>query len=208
MFKEYGIRLNFVPTLTPRGTIRLQVAPEVSALDFTNSVEVAGFEVPAITSRKMRTEVELGDGQSFLIAGLLDNEETESYQKVPFLGDIPILGKFFQSMSKKKTNTELIVICTAELVSPIPAGQPVPELKFPEKFLPTNSGIPMNTPDGKTADNTLPPAPPSIPIEKLMDSMKPETPLVIEGSGGGFGAGSSAQTTGSSAPSPPAAPTP
>jgi pilus assembly protein CpaC len=213
MFKEYGIRLNFVPTLTPRGTIRLQVAPEVSALDFTNSVEVAGFEVPAITSRKMRTEVELADGQSFLIAGLLDNEETESYQKVPFLGDIPILGKFFQSMSKKKTNTELIVICTAELVSPIPAGQPLPELKFPEKFLPTNSGIPMNTPDGKTADNTLPPAPASIPIEKLMDSMKPETPLIIEGSGGGFGAaGSTSQSTSSStttsAPSAPSPPSP
>ena len=213
MFKEYGIRLNFVPTITPRGTIRLQVAPEVSALDFTNSVEVAGFEVPAITSRKMKTEVELADGQSFLIAGLLDNEETESYQKVPFLGDIPILGKFFQSMSKKKTNTELIVICTAELVSPIPAGQPLPELKYPEKFLPSNSGIPMSTPDGKTADNTLPPAPASIPIEKLMDSMKPETPLVIEGSGGGFGAGSSSQSTSSSsttssAPSAPSPPSP
>ena len=117
MFKEYGIRLNFVPTVTPRGTIRLQVAPEVSQLDFSNAVQVSGFDVPAITSRKMRTEVELGDGQSFIIGGLLDNEENESFQKIPFLGDIPILGKFFQSMTKTKTNTELIVICTAELVA-------------------------------------------------------------------------------------------
>ncbi|MGD0903326.1 MAG: BON domain-containing protein, partial [Terracidiphilus sp.] len=75
MFKEYGIRLDFIPTLTPRGTIRLQVAPEVSALDFTNAVEISGFEIPAITSRKMKTEVELGDGQSFVLAGLLDNED-------------------------------------------------------------------------------------------------------------------------------------
>jgi pilus assembly protein CpaC len=209
MFKEYGIRLNFVPTVTPRGTIRLQVAPEVSSLDTTNSVQVSGFDVPAITSRKMRTEVELGDGQSFVIAGLLDNEETDSYQKIPFLGDIPILGKFFQSMSKKKTNTELIVICTAELVAPIPAGEPLPQLKFPEKFLPPNSGIPMNTPDAKTAANTPAAAPASIPVEKLIDSMKPETPLVIEGSGGGFGAASASQTSsGSSSPSLPSPPSP
>jgi pilus assembly protein CpaC len=208
MFKEYGIRLNFVPTVTPRGTIRLQVAPEVSSLDTANSVEVSGFDVPAITSRKMRTEVELGDGQSFVIGGLLDNEEVETFRKMPLLGDIPVLGKLFQSMSKDKTNTELIVICTAELVSPIPAGEPLPQLKFPEKFLPPNTGIPMNTPDAKTAANTPALAPASIPIESLIDSMKPETPLVIEGSGGGFGAGSGAQQSSSggagasSSPSP------
>ena len=88
--------MNFIPTITPRGTIRLQVAPEVSALDFTNAVEVSGFNVPAITSRKMKTEVELADGQSFVIGGLLDNRDTETFDKIPFLGDIPILGKFFQ----------------------------------------------------------------------------------------------------------------
>ena len=199
MFKEYGIRLNFVPTLTPRGTIRLQVAPEVSALDFTNSVQVSGFDVPAITSRKMRTEVELGDGQSFIIAGLLDNVETENFSKIPFIGDIPILGKLFQSMTKTKTNTELIVICTAELVSPIPAGEPLPQLKLPEQFLPPNTGIPMNTPDAKTAANTQAPAPASMPVETLIDSMKPETPMVVEGSTGGFGGASAAQQ---SSPSP------
>ncbi len=149
-FKEYGIRLNFVPTVTPRGTIRLQVAPEVSTLDTAHSVEVSGFDVPAITSRKMKTEIELGDGQSFIIAGLLDNEETESLQKIPFLGDIPVLGKFFQSMTRTKTNTELIVICTAELVAPIPAGEPLPQLKYPTPFLPPNTAIPMNTADAKT----------------------------------------------------------
>jgi pilus assembly protein CpaC len=201
MFKEYGIRLNFIPTLTPRGTIRLQVAPEVSALDFTNAVEISGFEVPAITSRKVKTEVELSDGQSFVIGGLLDNNETETFQKIPFLGDIPILGKFFQSMTRTKTNTELIVIVTPTLVNPIGAGSALPELKYPVPFLPPNSGIAMHTPDDKNPGNTMPAPPTTIPVEKLIESMKPEAPLIIEG-GNGFGAGSSTGIS-SAAPSTP-----
>jgi pilus assembly protein CpaC len=187
MFKEYGVRLNFIPTITPRGTIRLQVAPEVSSLDFADAVTISGFEVPAITTRKVNTEVELADGQSFVIGGLLNNTETETFEKIPFLGDIPVLGKFFQSMDKVKQNTELIVIVTPEVVAPIPAGEAVPQLKFPAKFLPPNSGIPMNTPDAKTPANTLPPAAQTMTIEKLKESMKPETPLSVEG-GVGFGA--------------------
>jgi pilus assembly protein CpaC len=198
MFKEYGVRLNFIPTITPRGTIRLQVAPEVSALDSSSSVSVSGFNVPAITSRKMRTEVELADGQSFVVGGLLDNRDTETFEKIPFLGDIPILGKFFKSEMKKKTNTELIVIVTPEIVAPIQAGAPLPQLKTPGKFLPPNSGIPMNTPDAKSAENTPAPTPATIPVERLIDSMKPEPPLVIEGSGGGFGAASSSSNTSAS----------
>ncbi len=202
-FKEYGVRLNFIPTITPRGTIRLQVAPEVSALDFTNAVEVSGFSVPAITSRKMNTEVELADGQSFVLGGLLDNRDTESFNKIPFLGDIPILGKFFQSDMKTKSNTELIVIVTPEIVAPIQAGAPLPQLKMPGKFLPPNSGIPMNTPDAKTAENTLPPPPATMPVEKLIESLKPERPLVIEGATGTFGSASSGAGTGGSAPASP-----
>lgn len=198
-FKEYGIRLNFIPTLTPRGTIRLQVAPEVSALDFTNAIELSGFEIPAISSRKMKTEVELGDGQSFVLAGLLDNEESDLFNKIPFLGDIPVLGKLFQSDVKKRTNTELMVLVTPEVVAPIPAGVPLPDLKYPVKFLPPNSGIPMNTPDAKSAANALVPPPASIPVEKLVESMKPEQPLVIEGNGtfgsGGQGGAATTATT-------------
>jgi pilus assembly protein CpaC len=197
MFKEYGVRLNFIPTITPRGTIRLQVAPEVSALDFSNELQIAGFTVPAITTRKVNTEVEMADGQSFVIGGLLDNRETETFNKIPFLGDIPILGKFFQSMTKNRTNTELIVIVTPEIVAPIAAGEAVPDLKYPVKFLPPNSGTPMNNPDAKTPANTPAPAPATIPVETLIDSMKPETPLVIEGGASGFGA-SSTTTQGTS----------
>jgi pilus assembly protein CpaC len=207
-FKEYGIRLNFIPTITPRETIRLQVAPEVSALDFSHAVELSGFEVPAITTRRVNTEVELKDGQSFIIGGLLDNEESDTFEKIPFLGDIPILGKFFQSMTRTKTNTELIVIVTPELVAPIPAGQPMPQLKYPAAFLPPNTNIPMNNPDAKTPDNTLPPAPTSIPVETLVDSMKPEKPLVIENATGGFGIGGTSINTGggTAVPAPTAPP--
>ncbi len=201
MFKEYGIRLDFIPTVLPNGSIRLQVAPEVSALDFADAVNISGFTIPAITERRVKTEVELQDGQSFAIGGLLDNNETETFQKIPFLGDIPILGKFFQSMQRNKTNTELIVIVTPEIVSPLPAGAPVPALNYAQPFLPPNSAIPMHHPDQKTADNTLAPPPAAIPVEKLVDSMKPETPLSTGSSSGGtsasgYGPSSSGASTG------------
>jgi pilus assembly protein CpaC len=188
-FKEFGVRLNFIPTITPRGTIRLQVAPEVSTLDFSQGIEIGGFDVPGLDTRRVNTEVELGDGQSFAIGGLLNNTDNETYAKIPFLGDIPILGKFFQSMTKTRVNSELIVIVTPEIVAPIQAGATMPEIKFPKKFLPPNTGIPMNNPDAKTAENTLAPAPPVLPVEKLIDSMRPEKPLVIDSGSGTFGGG-------------------
>ncbi|MGA9061912.1 MAG: type II and III secretion system protein, partial [Terracidiphilus sp.] len=140
-----------------------------------------------ITTRRVNTEVELSDGQSFIIGGLLDKTVSETFQKIPFLGDIPILGKLFQSMSRTKNDTELIVIVTPEVVSPLPANAALPALNYPETFMPPNSNIPMHHPDAKTPENTLPPAPASIPVETLVDSMKPEKPLVIEGGTGGFG---------------------
>jgi pilus assembly protein CpaC len=205
-FKEYGIRLSFIPTVTPQGTIRLQVAPEVSALDYTHEVTVSGFTVPGLTDRKVNTEVELKDGQSFVIGGLLDNEETQSFEKIPFLGDIPILGKLFQSMNRTKTNTELMVLVTPEVVAPIAAGQDLPALNYPAKFLPPNSNVAMPTPDGKTPDNTMAPAPTVIPVETLIDSLKPEKPLVIEGASSAFGGSSSGMSSNSSSV-PTAAPT-
>lgn len=186
-FKEYGIRINFIPTITPRGTIHLQVAPEVSALDYTNEAIISGFEVPGITTRKVNTEVELADGESFMIGGLLDKTTNDSFQKIPFIGDIPIIGKLFQSEIKTKNDSELIVILTPEIVTPFPVDAKLPALNYPETFLPPNSNITMHQPDAKTPENTLPPAPASIPVETLVDSMKPEKPLVIESGTGGFG---------------------
>jgi pilus assembly protein CpaC len=198
-FQQYGVRLNFIPTITPRGTIHLQVAPEVSALDYNNEVTISGFQVPGISTRRVNTEVELKDGESFMIGGLLDKSITDTFQKIPFLGDIPILGKFFQSEQKTKNDTELIVIVTPEIVAPIPANAALPELNYPEKFMPPNSNIPMHQPDAKTAENTLPPPPPAIPIEKLIESMKPLKPLIIEGGTGGFGKGGGGINNGGSA---------
>ena len=201
-FKEYGVRLNFIPTITPRGTIRLQVAPEVSALDFSNAVQIAGFNVPALTTRKVNTEVELGDGQTFVLGGLLDNRETDTFEKIPFIGDIPILGKFFQSKAINRTNTELLVLVTPEIVAPIAAGTATPMLKFPNKFLPSNSNIPMHTPDAKTAENAAAPPPATLPVEKVIESQQPEQPLKIESGVGGFGAGGGSAAPSTSAPPP------
>jgi pilus assembly protein CpaC len=196
-FKEYGIRLNFIPTIMPSGGIRLQVAPEVSALDFTNAVQISGFNIPAISVRRVKTEIELGKGQSFAIGGLLDNRETESLSKIPFISNVPVLGKLFQSVSRQRQNTELIVLVTPEIVDPIPAGAPLPLPKLPGAFLPPNSDIPMHTPDATANGAERAPAPTAIPVETLIESMRPEQPMIIDSgfnatsssSGGGGGAG-------------------
>ena len=175
-FREFGVRLTFTPTITPRGTIHLEVAPEVSALDFTNGLSVSGFIVPALTTRKLNTQVELNEGQSFAIGGLLDNRTTDTLEKIPFIGDIPLLGKFFQSKSVTKQNTELIVIVTPELVRPIPAGQPVFELHYPTPFLKPNTGKNLWTP-GLTSTGPVPVEAPNatIPLETLIQSLQPVT---------------------------------
>ena len=210
-FKEYGIRLGFIPTITPRGTIRLQVAPEVSALDFANAVTISGFTEPAITVRRVQTEVELSEKQSFAIGGLLDNRETQTFTHIPFIGSVPILGKLFQSMQRNKTNTELIVIVTPEIVNPINADQPLPQPTYTQPFLPPNSNIPMSNPTtpatpatpGVGTTSVKPPA--TIPVEQLIQSMQPEKPLTTEGgySSGGYGPGASTGSTSMSTPSTP-----
>jgi pilus assembly protein CpaC len=134
-FKEFGIRLNFLPNVMPDGAIRLRVSPEVSALDFANGLTVSGFTVPALTSRKATTEIELRDGQSFAIAGLMDNRTSEVASKIPVLGDVPILGNLFKSRAVNKTRTELLVMVTPRLTENMsPSEMPgVPE--FPHQFI-------------------------------------------------------------------------
>jgi len=137
-FREFGVRLKFTPVIQPNGNIHLRVAPEVSTLDFADGVSVAGTTVPALSTRKADTEFELQDGQSFVIAGLLDNRVTDIVNKIPGLGDIPILGNFFRSKSLQKSNSELMVLCTARRVSPTtqpPKGPPMPVPTLdPSKF--------------------------------------------------------------------------
>ena len=167
-FREFGIRLNFLPNITPRGTIRLQVAPEVSSLDYSHAVNFQGINVPAMTTRRVLTEVELESGQSFVIGGLLDNNTTENLSKIPGLGDIPLLGKLFQSRTLIKGNTELLVIITPEVVRPIPAGQPVPSLAYRIPFLPPNTAIEMHQPPiSQTGEVPVKPVSDTIRIEEL-----------------------------------------
>lgn len=125
-FREFGIRLNFTPTIQPSGNIRLHVAPEVSTLDFANGLTLQGFNIPSILSRKAETEIELADGQTFAIAGLIDNAIIEDIDKIPVLGDIPILGSLFRSKEMRQNKTELLVLVTPRLVRPVDQAPPVP----------------------------------------------------------------------------------
>lgn len=119
VFKEYGVRLNFKPTIIDEDHIRLELEPEVSTLDFANGVKFSGFIIPGLRTRRAKTGVELRDGQSFALAGLLDNNETQTLSKVPGLGDVPILGNLFRSKQFQKNETELMFIVTAQMVKPV-----------------------------------------------------------------------------------------
>jgi len=132
-FKEFGVKLEFTPVIMPNGNIHLVVAPEVSTLDFADALTISGFTVPALSTRKAETEFELRDGQSFVIAGLIDNRVTDIWNKVPGLGDIPILGNFFKSKSAQKSNSELMVLCTVHRISPNSETPPGP--KNPQPFI-------------------------------------------------------------------------
>lgn len=138
-FKEFGVRLSFTPTIMPNGDIYLAVKPEVSSLDFTNALNIQGLFIPALSTRRAATEFEMKDGQSFVIAGLMDKRVTKIADKVPGLANIPIIGNFFKSVQNQKTDSELMVLVTARRVSPDNAPVALP--KFPEKFMP-NSGTP------------------------------------------------------------------
>jgi pilus assembly protein CpaC len=129
-FKEFGIRLRFTPQIARNGAIRLKLAPEVSTLDFANGLTIQGFEIPSLRTRRAETEVELREGQYLAVAGLLDNESTRNLTKIPFLGDIPILGELFRSRSLRQRRTELVVLVTPSLVMAsdtaptVPTGEP------------------------------------------------------------------------------------
>jgi pilus assembly protein CpaC len=134
-FREFGVRLNFTPTLEAGGTIHLKVKPEVSSLDFANALTIQGFVVPALSTRRVESEMDLKDGQSFVIAGLVDNRVTEQLEKIPGLGDVPLLGKLFQSRSLNKSRNELMVLVTPRVVQPLTSGQVPAGPPFTAPFL-------------------------------------------------------------------------
>lgn len=134
-FKEFGVRLSFTPTVVG-DRVHLRVRPEVSVLDFANAVILGGFRIPALTTRRTETELELRDGQTFAIAGLMNNSMTQTLQKVPGLGDIPILGYLFRSKAAQKDQTELVVMITPHILPQNSSGVTDELPRIQEPFLP------------------------------------------------------------------------
>ena len=147
-FRPFGVRLFFTPTVESNGVIHLKVQPEVSSLDFANALTIQGFLIPAISTRRADTEVDLREGESFAIAGLIDNRVTQVVSKIPGIGDMPILGHLFRSRSTQKSNSELLVLITPSFVKPFGPGEAPPLPQFPEGFLggpPDQSSTPPGT---------------------------------------------------------------
>ena len=139
-FKEFGIRLNFTPTVNG-DRVHLKVRPEVSTLDYGNAILLSGFRIPSLQTRRAETSVELVNGQTFAIAGLMNNQMQQTMQKVPGLGDIPILGYLFRSKASQRDQTELVVMITPEI---LPSNSPgvTPSLpQYPDTFLPPLSEL-------------------------------------------------------------------
>jgi pilus assembly protein CpaC len=155
-FKPYGVQLIFTPTVTSTGAINLKVAPEVSALDFSNAVTLQGFLIPALSQRKAETEVVLKDGESFAIAGLINNNVTKEISKIKYLGDVPILGYFFKTTSTQKSNDELLVVITPHFVKPIAKEEKAKLPDFPDTFMPT---VKEEQQKKRRSKNNVPPNP-------------------------------------------------
>ena len=143
-FKEFGVRLNFTPTLTADGLIHLKVKPEVSSLDFSQALTLQGFVIPALSTRRVESEMVLSDGQSFAIAGLVDNRVTEVLSKVPGIGDLPVIGKLFRSRSLNKSRNELLIVVTPRVVQPVSAEKAPGGPEFPAPLLePGSPSVPV-----------------------------------------------------------------
>jgi len=133
-FREFGIRLSFLPVLTTRGSVKLHVRPEVSTIDPANGITLSGYRIPALATRRIETDVELAEGQSFVIAGLLDDRVIDNFSRLPGFARIPLFGALFRSRSRTKSKTELVVIVTPEAAAPVSAPPAVPQMPIP--FLP------------------------------------------------------------------------
>jgi pilus assembly protein CpaC len=150
-FKEFGVRLNFAPVMTDDGAIQMKVAPEVSALDFSNALTIQGFQIPALNTRRAETEVVLNEGESFAIAGLIDNRAQQTLSRIRGIGDVPIVGRLFRSQQTHKTNTELLVVVTPYVVKPLPPGQAA---RLP--YFPVDPVIPQEKKKEKKVDKNDP----------------------------------------------------
>ena len=146
-YREFGIRLSFLPRVTPNGTVQMHLSPEVSTLDQADGVVISGFNIPALSTRRVETDVELKPGQSFVIAGLLDDRATDNLSRIPGLANIPLFGELFRSRSRTKTKTELVILVTPEVRYPLDSSAQAPIPQMPESFLPALPKSPEMKPD-------------------------------------------------------------
>jgi pilus assembly protein CpaC len=180
MFKEFGVRLSFTPTVLGGDLVHLKVKPEVSSLDFANAVQIDGFRIPALSTRRTETEVELRDGQTFAIAGLMNNTLTNTMSKIPGIGDIPVLGHLFRSKAHQKNQTELVVMITPTIIrkgqAGVSEGLPAlvePYLDAPNKTYPNPDAYvgspryPANQPVTRPTTTPAPDAPAATPSRPI-----------------------------------------
>ena len=138
-FRPYGVKVDFTPTVNSDNTIHLKVSPEVSALDYTNAVTISGFTIPALSTRRADTEVEIKNGESFVVSGLLDHRTTDSFSKVPGIAEVPILGQLFKSKNVNHSVVELVIIVTASIVDPLKNTAPINEPRLAVPILSSNA---------------------------------------------------------------------
>lgn len=171
-FRPYGVKVEFTPTVNPDGSIRLKLSPEVSTLDYSNAVTISGFTIPALSTRRAETEVEIRDGQSFAVSGLLDHRTTEIMSKVPGIANLPVIGQLFRSKNFNHSIVELVIIVTASVVDPLNSN-PGSDAEQPRFVVPnldadsfdastrgkSQSGTPASTPQSQPATGTKPELP-------------------------------------------------
>ena len=161
-FRPYGVKMEFTPVVNDDGTIRVKVAPEVSALDYTNAVTISGYTIPAISTRRAETEVMLHDGQSFAISGLLDHRTTEILSKIPGIGDVPLLGQLFRSKNINHSVMELLVIVQAHVIDPLTGPD---EVVHPTWAVPNMKSETFDKQLHQERPNDVPPLPHPIHLE-------------------------------------------
>jgi len=186
MFRQFGVKLEFTPVVNDDGSIRLTVAPEVSSLDYTNSVTIGGFTVPALSTRKAETQVELRSDQSFAISGLLDQRTTDLLSKTPGVANIPILGALFKSKNINHSTSELMVIVTPTLVDPLTEAAVPSQPDFPIPTLNVESFDKSLGKNGKAQPSTTPANSEPTDRSKAVptdSTISPATPSAKDGAG-------------------------
>jgi pilus assembly protein CpaC len=173
-FRPFGVQLGFTPELTDTGSIHLKVRPEVSSLDYSNAITLQGIQIPALSTRRAETEVVLKEGESFAIAGLIDNRVLQTVSRIRGLGDIPIVGKLFSSRSTRKTTDELLVVVTPRFVNPLPAGErpELPTLIEPFQIRSKEEMAKKNSKKKKKDDNDGSPKPATVGPSGYQDPTK------------------------------------